>query len=142
MKRTKRWATWTAVLLVAALAVPVATAQNLGGLLKGGAIGVLVANFGGQIDNAINKVTGTRETATETTKVVPIISAGRGTYVGAVQVMGPRSRVDRVKAVAQVEGRAGEVRFRGLIPVDTLNPTRNPSRVRGVGVTGLVDVKL
>lgn len=130
------------VMAVAAVA-PVATqAQNLGDILKGGAIAILVSNLGGTIDSAINKVTGTKKTAVNHTKVVPIISAGQGAYVGAVQVMGSKSRVDRVKAVAQLEGRAGDVRFRALIPVSTLNPTKSPTRITGVGVSGLVDVDL
>jgi hypothetical protein len=120
---------------------PVA-AVNLGSVVKGGAIGVLVSTFGKQINHAMNVATGTRSTNVEYTKVVPIISAGQGTYVGAVQVMGTKSRVDRVKAVAEVEGKSGTVRFRALVPVDTLNPTKSPSRVRGVGVTGLIDAKV
>ena len=130
------------VVAIAGMAPIVTEAQTLGGILKGGAIAVLVSNMGGSIDKAINKVTGTRKTAVNHTKVVPIISAGQGAYVGAVQVMGSKSRVDRVKAVAQLEGRAGDVRFRALIPVSTLNPTKSPSRVLGVGVSGLVDVNL
>lgn len=131
-----------ALVTVAGVAPMVTQAQGLKGILKGGAVAVLVSNLGGEIDKGINKVTGVRKTATEYTKVVPVISAGQSAYVGAVQVMGTKSRVDRVKAVAQIEGRAGDVRFRGLIPVDTLNPGKTPSRVRGVGISGLVDVKL
>ncbi len=127
---------------VAGMTPVVTEAQGLKGILKGGAIAVLVSNFGKEIDKGINKVTGTRKTNVEYTKVVPVISAGQGAYVGAVQVMGTKSRIDRVKAVAQIEGRAGDVRFRALVPVSTMNPTKNPSRVRGVGVSGLVDVNL
>jgi len=129
--------------LVATLApLAPAGADTVGKILKGGAIGVLVSQLGPQINHAINVATGTRSTNVEYTKVVPVISAGQGTYVGAVQVMGTKSRVDRVKAVAQVEGQAKSVRFRALVPVDTLNPGKTPSRVRGVGVTGLIDVNI
>lgn len=131
-----------ALAAVASMGPVVSRAQGLKGIIKGGAIAVLVSNLGGQIDTAINKVTGTSKTNTEYTKVVPVISAGQGTYVGAVQVLGAKSNVDRVKAVAALEGRAGDVRFRALVPVDTLNPTRSPSRVRGVGVSGTIDVNL
>lgn len=131
------------VALTAAVApMTPASADLVGKVLKGGAIGVIVSQFGPQINHAMNKATGTRSTNVEYTKVVPIISAGQGTEVGAVQVMGTKSRVDRVKAVAQVEGKFNSIRFRALIPVDTLNPTKTPSRVRGVGVTGLIDAKL
>ena len=47
-----------------------------------------------------------------------------------------------MKAVAQVEGKKSRFRVKALIPVDTVNPTKSPSRVRNVGVTALVDVKL
>ena len=38
------------------------------------------------------------------TKVVPIVSVGTGKYIGAVQVIGPSAQVEKVKAVAQLEG--------------------------------------
>lgn len=145
MKTRKKTSYWIAagVALTAAVApITPASADLVGKVLKGGAIGLLVSQFGSQINHAINVATGTRSTNVEYTKVVPIISAGQGTEVGAVQVMGTKSRVDRVKAVAQVEGKANSIRFRALVPVDTLNPGKTPSRVRGVGVTGLIDVKL
>jgi hypothetical protein len=145
MKTMKKTSYWIAAGLAAtAVAVPVTpvAADTVGSILKGGAIGVLVSTFGKQINHAMNVATGTRSTNVEYTKVVPIISAGQGAYVGAVQIMGTKSRVDRVKAVAEVEGKAGSVRFRALVPVDTLNPGKSPSRVRGVGVTGLIDAKV
>jgi hypothetical protein len=117
-------------------------AQNVGRILTGGAIAVAVSMFGGEINNFVNTLTGYRDTNQEMSKVVPIISAGRGTHVGAVQVLGSRREVQRVKAVAQIEGEFSRARVRALIPVDTLNPTANPARVRGVGVSALVDLRL
>lgn len=127
-----------------ALTAPVAGhAIDLGGILAGGGIAVAVSRWGGEINDFVNKITGNRDdNADRVTNVVPIISAGQGTYLGAVQVAGPRADVNRVKAVAQVEGKMNRFRVKALIPVDTVNPTKSPSRVRNVGVSALVDVKL
>jgi hypothetical protein len=129
---------------VAILAAPVTTVARspLSGLLEGGGIALAVSKFGPQVNDFINRMTGTKDDNTEVTKVVPIISAGKGVYLGAVQVAGPRVAVDRVKAVAQLEGKFSSFRIKALIPVDNLNPTDKPARVRGVGVTGVIDVKL
>ncbi|GAB4457889.1 MAG: hypothetical protein OHK0029_18320 [Armatimonadaceae bacterium] len=124
-----------------------ASAQ-LGGILKGGAIAILVDKFSGDIDRFVNKITGNRTTAPgESTRVVPILSGGQGTFVGAVQVSGPKDQVDKVKAVAQLEGKArlgGDIRARVLIPVSTrdVKDTGAINRVKGVGVSALIDVKL
>ncbi|HEY3265417.1 MAG TPA: hypothetical protein VGM37_00710 [Armatimonadota bacterium] len=146
MKHIKR----NSLLAVAGLtalsaAAPIASqARNpLSGILLGGGVAVAVSKFGPQINDFMNKLTGNKDgEAGEYTKVVPIISAGAGTYLGAVQVAGPRAEIDRTKAVAQLEGRFSSFRVKALIPVDNLNPTKKPSRVRNVGVTGLVDIKL
>lgn len=133
-----------AMALVAVLCAPLASRAGnpLSGLLQGGGIALAVSKFGPQVNDFINKMTGTKDDASETTKVVPIISAGKGVYLGAVQVAGPRMEVDRVKAVAQLEGKFSSFRIKALIPVDNLNPTDKPARVRSVGVTGVIDVKL
>lgn len=121
----------------------VATAQ-LGQILKGGGVAFLVSKFGKDINSGINKLTNTKDrTSTYATKVVPIISGGDGTEVGAVQVMGPPSAVNQVNAVAQVEGNFRQlgVRIRALVPVRTRNIT-SIKRVPGVGMSGLIDLKL
>lgn len=145
MKHPSKAGKWiVAGVAATALTAPIAArAIDLGGILTGGAIAVAVSQFGGQINDFVNKLTGNKdEDADRVTKVVPIISAGGGTYLGAVQVAGPRYDIDRVKAVAQLEGKMSRFRVKALIPVDTMNPTKSPSRVRNVGVTALVDVKL
>ena len=145
MKHPKKVGTLVAAgLVITAATAPItARAIDLGGILTGGAIAVAVSQFGGQINDFVNKLTGNKDdNANQVTKVVPIISAGSGTYLGAVQVAGPRYDVDTVKAVAQVEGKLSRFRVKALIPVDTVNPSKSPSRVRNVGVTALVDVKL
>ena len=80
------------------------------------------------------------------TKVVPILSVGigRSSAIGAAQVMGAPSQVDKVVAVAQPEadlfGRT--VRIRGLIPVSSKDVVKDIKTVDGVGITGLVDIRL
>jgi hypothetical protein len=60
--------------------------------------------------------------------------------------MGTRAQVEKVKAVAAVDadlfGR--EVSIRALVPISTTNPTdaKKLSAVDGVGVSGIIDLKL
>jgi hypothetical protein len=128
--------------------IPAARGQDLGDILVGGGIAILVNQFGGQIDRFVNQVTGNKPNGTtETTRVVPIVTIGRGAYVGAVQVSGPKAQVDKVKAVAQVEGQTKigrQIRVKGLIPVDTTKPgdLTSISRIKGVGVSAIIDIRL
>ena len=74
--------------------------------------------------------------------MVPIVSVGNKGYIGAVQVTGPASEIERVKAVAQVEGSFGGVaRVKGLVPIDSTNPV-GASRIQGVGVSAIIDFKI
>lgn len=76
-------------------------------------------------------------------KIVPIISIGSGTRVGGALVSGAKSRLDKVVAVAQIEGNfGGSVRVRALVPVSTTNVVQNITRVPETAVIGLVDIKL
>ena len=120
-------------------------------VLTGGAVLVAVDRFGGQIDTALNRLLGRSGAGgDQATKVVPILSVGRGAYAGAVQVTGPQRLVNQVRAVAQVEGSARlpgirtQTRLRGLVPISSRSVTRLESlqRVNGVGVSALVDVRL
>lgn len=116
-----------------------ARALSLGGafgdLVKIFGIGWVVKHFSGDINDFINKALKQREAAIEGhTKVVPIIRVGTGTAVGAAQVMGPKSQVDKVQAVAEVElNISGSARARGLIPIST----RDTSSIKGVGGVGV-----
>ena len=115
-------------------------------------IGYVVKTYGVQINDAINSLMANNNAKNrDMTKVVPILSVGvgiasnnPGSYIGAAQVQGPASAVNKVEAVAQIEGSfLGSVRLRGLIPVDSLNPIAgNLHRVYGVGVSALVDFQL
>jgi hypothetical protein len=130
--------------LLSVAAVPVTQAFSLGDVLKVGGIGILIDKFSGPLNSFINKLTfqngGGHDYAT---KVVPIITVGSGGYVGAAQVMGSQELVDQVEAVLQVEGNFNGSQFRAkvLIPIDSKNPTKF-SRVQGVGLSALIDVKI
>ena len=82
------------------------------------------------------------------TKVVPILSIGGGTYAGAAQVMGPRRLVETVKAVAQLQAEKTiiqpRVRVNAMIPVSdrTVKSLDSLKRVPGVGVSGILEIKL
>jgi hypothetical protein len=119
-------------------------AQTVSRLLKtGGAIAV-ADRFGPQIDDGINTVTRQNDLGDDVaTKIVPILSVGDGKFVGIVQIAGPAEQVERVNAVAQIELRVPVIRTRAraMIPIDTRSLT-DMSRVSGVGVSALVDLRL
>jgi hypothetical protein len=118
---------------------------QLGSILKGGAVALAVDKFGPQINRGINTLTGNKNLSVDqATKVVPILSIGSGSYLGAVQVAGSQEALDKVKAVAQLEGRVnviGGIRLRALVPI-AARSVSNLHRVPGVGVSALVDIKL
>lgn len=132
------------LIVSAAVAITALGAAQLKELIKIVGVGVAVDRFGGDINKAVNKLSGHTDTMTMTTKVVPILSVGRGRgAIGAAQVMGTRDRVNQVKAVAQIEGEfLGEFRIKALIPVATKDVVQNVRRVEGVGVSGVLDLKL
>lgn len=105
----------------------------LGGALKIGGVAFVVKQFGSDIDRFINTVLSQKGIQREgLTKVVPVLRLGAGTAVGAVQVVGPASQVQKVQAVAELELAIGNlVRARALVPVTTKK--LETSTVRGVG---------
>jgi hypothetical protein len=115
-------------------------------------IGYVVKTFGPQINDFINTLMlNNKAENKQKTKVVPILSVGvgivssnPGSYIGAAQVQGPVAAVNKVQAVAQIEGVfLDAVRVKGLVPVDSLNPIPgNLHRVYGVGVTALIDFRI
>ncbi|WP_296956158.1 hypothetical protein [uncultured Dialister sp.] len=117
----------------------------LGGVVKVGGIGFLVDKYGESINSAINSVMMKEGAGTNyATKVVPIISIGNNGYIGAAQVIGDADQVEKVQAVGQLEISWNDKLFRikGLIPIDSKNPTTSFSRVQGVGVSAVIDVKV
>lgn len=119
---------------------------KIGELIKGGAVALGVGKFGPQINSEINKIAKTPDTPGNVSKVVPILTAGINDRksVGAAQIRGPKAKIDKVVAVAQIDqGILGnEVKVRVLLPVSSQNVVNNLKIVPGVGVTGIIDLKL
>lgn len=139
--RTKR------ILLVSAsvLALSAVAAPQLREAIKVIGVGAAVKQFGPDINKAINRLSNHKDTAQQKTKVVPILSVGiggGGSSIGAAQVTGPAARVDQVQAVAQPQTRFGDVSIRALIPVSSRDVIKNIRKVEGVGVSGIVDLRL
>jgi hypothetical protein len=132
------------LIAIGVLGLTAVAAAQLKELIKLVGVTVAVERFSGDINKAVNKLSGHKDTYTMTTKVVPILSVGRWKgAIGAAQVIGTKDRVDQVKAVAQVEGEfLGEFRIRALIPVSTKDVVNDIRRVDGVGIGGLLDIKL
>ena len=147
MKRKNKFLAILVTMLLVALPASV-SALNLGNVLRDGAMavagGALVTAVAGPINDFINTVTFNRGAKLDGhTKVVPIISQGNGTRVGAAQVGGNlRRAVDQTKAVAQLETTFQGIRATILIPVDSINPVRQFRRVQGVGVTAIIDARI
>ncbi len=143
----------TVILAVAALVGVTAvgvSGQDIFGIIKTLGIGYAVRTFAPQINSFINDLLQNRGVAVrEQTKVVPILSIAIGTsspggaYVGAAQVAGPKTAVDRVQAVAMLEADfQAAFRIKALVPVDNLKPWESLRRVQGVGVSAIVDIRI
>ncbi|MEN6371485.1 MAG: hypothetical protein ABFD64_05670 [Armatimonadota bacterium] len=129
------------LLLVTSLPAP---AISIGDALSVFGIGYAVRVYGKQINSGLNTLMAQHGVEWEgTTKVVPILSIGSGTYVGAAQVAGPPDIVKTVKAVAQGETRIGDnLRAKLFIPVSSTNVLKGVKRVEGVGLSALIDFKI
>lgn len=125
------------VLIIAAIA-----AAQLKTILKAGGAVAVVKMFGKDLNNGMNKLWGRKEEPDVKTKVVVIVSVGRGAAIGACQVMGPPDMVDEVVAVAQPEAKVLGANIRALIPVSDKNTSGGLKVVKGVGVSGIIDLKL
>ena len=109
----------------------------LGGVVKVGGIAILVDKYGASINSAINSVMMKEGAGTNyATKVVPIVSIGNKGYIGAAQVIGDADQVEKV-----ISWNDKLFRIKGLIPMDSVNPT-SFSRVQGVGVSAVIDVRV
>ncbi len=117
---------------------------TLGTAIKVFGIGYAVRVFGPQINSFINGVMAQRGIEREGgTKVVPILSVGQGLYIGAAQVMGPVSRVNNVRSVAQGEVSIGDIRLNGLVPLNATVPLISPtSTVGGVGISAIIQFSI
>jgi len=147
MKRLLRKKLLVGLLLIALLltgSIATVSAIGLGDILKVGGIGFLVDRFAGPLNNFINTLTMKHGVGSDyATKVVPIISFGSGGHIGAAQVIGSQELVDKTEAVIQIEGNfnGNQFRVKALIPSESKNPL-NFSRVHGVGVSAIIDVRI
>lgn len=148
MKKSRKVIAALLVALSLFVSVPMASGIDLMDVLKDGALivggGVVVSALATQLNDFINTLTFQRGVKYEGyTKVVPIVSIGSGTRIGAAQVGGAtKAAVEQTKAVAQLEGEFKSIRAKALIPVDSTNPIKQFRRVKGVGVTAIIDVEL
>jgi len=109
-------------------------------------VAAAVKQFGPDINKAINKLSKHTDTDQQFTKVVPILAIGLGksSAIGAAQVTGPKAKVMMVEAVASPETElfGKEIRIRAMIPVESKDVLKSIKKVEGVGVSGIVDLKL
>lgn len=136
----------TGLLVICLLSVgviPAAQAISLGDVLKVGGVGILISKFATPLNSFINTLTFKHGAGTDyATKVVPILTLGTGGYIGAAQVIGSQDLVDRTEAVIQIEADFNsQFRVKALIPIDSKNPV-NFSRVNGVGVSAIIDIRI
>jgi hypothetical protein len=135
-----------ALVLASALALGgTAWAFNLGDLIGVVGGGFVVSAIAGPINDFINTITLNRGAKVEGhTKVVPIVSIGSGTHIGAAQVAGPKGdTIVSTRAVAQIEATfQNRLRIKILVPIDSENPVQRFRRVQGVGVSAIIDFKL
>lgn len=123
---------------------------SVGAIVKTIGVGAAVKAFAPALNTFINRLVQAKDPTTmQTTKVVPILSISIGVNnpgraaVGAAQVSGPKAAVDRVQAVAAIDGNyEGTFTVRALVPVDSLEPWRAVRRVPSVGVSAIIDLKL
>ena len=105
--------------------------------------GYAISAIAGPLNDFINTITLNKGVkANGSTAVVPIVSLGQGTHIGAAQVTGPSGALSSTKAVAQIEASYRSMRVRILVPVDSSNPIERFRRVQGVGVSAIIDVNL
>jgi len=137
------------LLLAAAILVSLTAVVSYGSLIgdvaKVGGVAFVVDRFGSQINKFVNTLTANKNVGTlQATKVVPILSLGGGSYIGAAQVMGTKANVAKCKAVVQIEGNAmfgRNIRAKALVPVGS-KTTSKIKRIYGVGISAIIDVRI
>ena len=140
---TRRSLIWWVVAAVL-LAAGAAQAANVGEMLvKTVAVGAVVNAVAKPANDGINRLVGSGNAPGVSTKVVPVLSLGEKGYVGAAQVAGSQKLVSQTKAVLQFEKDFDnrQYRIKLLMPINSSNPLK-AKRVRGVGITGLLDIAL
>lgn len=144
MKRTFTSAALAVALLVGAIGGASAESilQKVLPVVAGGYAVMAVAK---PLNSFINNLMASNGVANrDHTKVVPILTLGGSQYIGAAQVSGPSYNVNRVLAVIAYKGswNNGVWNVDGLVPVDSMNPTKGVKRVYGTGVDAIINAKL
>jgi len=137
----RRSSIWLAVLVL--LVGVVAQAANIGEMvIKTVAVGAIVNAVAKPANSGINKLVGGNAPGVST-KVVPVLSLGEKGYIGMAQVAGSQSLVGKTKAVIQIEKDFADRQYRIklMMPINSSNPI-GAKRVKGVGITGLLDLAL
>lgn len=118
-------------------------ADLVGAAVETVAVGAVVSAVANPANDGINRLVGAGGAPGTATKVVPVVSVGEKGYVGAAQVAGSAALVKQTKAVLQFEQTFDnkQYRIKLLMPINSTNPL-NAKRVRGVGVSGLLDVAM
>ena len=138
---SRRSVIWLVVILL--LAGVVSQAANVGEMVvKTVAVGAVVNAVAKPANTGINKLVGGNGPGVST-KVVPVLSLGEKGYVGMAQVAGSQRLVNQTKAVLQFEKDFADRQYRIklLMPINSVNPL-GAKRVRGIGITGLLDLAL
>jgi hypothetical protein len=142
-KKTNGWI--IIVALLAITAIPTAYAAiDITSAIKLFGVAYVVDMFQTELNDFVNAITMNSGLGKgDSTKVVPILSAGTGAYIGAAQVSGPYYQVAKVQAVAQLEGDVLDtIRAKVLIPLDSKNPLQGMRRVSQVGVSAIIDITI
>lgn len=148
MRKIKKTIVAVLIIGVAFASAPRANALSIGDILKDGALiiggGAVVTALGPQLNDFINTLTFNKNAKYDGyTKVVPIVSFGNGTKIGAAQVGSQvQKELDRVKAVGRLEGEFNRIGLAAFVPIDSINPLQGFKRVHGAGVTAIIDVKI
>lgn len=120
-----------------------AQAADLGeAVVKTVAVGAVVQAVAEPANAGINKLVGGNAPGAAS-RVVPVLSVGEKGYVGMAQVAGSKTLVAKTRAVLQFEKDFDnrQYRIKLMMPIDSTNPLK-AKRVRGVGISGLLDLAL
>jgi hypothetical protein len=146
MSKKMMWAAAAATAIALAPLTLTARADDLLNSVLEGTVGVFaVQAIAGPLNQFINSAMLANNVANrDATKVVPIVTVGSATYVGAAQVTGPAAEVDKVKAVGEfaAEWNNGVWHVNALVPVDNLNVLHGFKRVYGVGIDAVINARL
>jgi len=138
-----------ATALSALLSLAPLAAVNADSLLNKVLVGaggiIAVKAIAGPLNTFIDRIMLANHVANkDKTKVVPIVTVGSATYLGAAQVSGPAAAVDRTQAVGSFAAAWNNNvwQVRALVPVDNINVLQGFKRVYGVGVDAVINAKL